>query len=475
MMTKLEVQNLNYQKKIAIGCKAVAKDKSITDIAKEFKVSRKVVYQAQAFVSETLSEAQYKEDHQVILMTKLLITRIIIGCMLFCKGSTEGTQRFLEQVFNISVSIGKISSTINQVALKAKEWNESIDLSNINVGANDELFQGSRPILVGIDPKSTFIYLFKLASNRDANTWGYWLLEKTEQQNLWLKSAVSDSGKGIIRGTKDVFGDDMHYQADVFHVKYDFQKALTSLENYAYRCIFEYQKLLKKNKTSDLTPSLETAKQKEIVAIEQFDSLSILFTWIEELVAIGGYFFEDRVLLFKYIIEQLEEYKNVKNSYLKKSIRFIKNNYIQLLEFVKIAENALANLAIVEKVDESVLKLIWEQETYSTESAEYNYIEAEIGKYLGERYWEIRNKYNDLKKNITRASSIVECINSLIRPYIDLKRSLGDNFTHLLQMYFNTRVYRRSRVKAREGKSPYELLTGYKCESFLDILCPADE
>jgi len=68
------------------------------------------------------------------------------------------------------------------------------------------------------------------------------------------------------------------------------------------------------------------------------------------------------------------------------------------------------------------------------------------------------------------SSSIVENINSQIRPYLFLKRVLKGKFLYLLQFYLNTRKYLNSRVKERKGKSPIELLTGKNYGNWLDIL-----
>lgn len=73
-------------------------------------------------------------------------------------------------------------------------------------------------------------------------------------------------------------------------------------------------------------------------------------------------------------------------------------------------------------------------------------------------------------KNVVRASSMVECINSLIRPYLFLKKAVPNKFLLLLQFYFNTRKYRRSQKPERVGKSPFELLTGNEHENPLEIL-----
>lgn len=81
-----------------------------------------------------------------------------------------------------------------------------------------------------------------------------------------------------------------------------------------------------------------------------------------------------------------------------------------------------------------------------------------------------RSKFKVFTSKIIKASSIVECINRLIRPYLSLKEQSIGNFLPLVQFYLNTRKYRRSRKEERVGKSPIELLTQRQSPSPLEIL-----
>jgi hypothetical protein len=401
-----------------------------------------------------------------------MIEKIIVGCMLVCKASTEDTQRFMDWIFEIWVSIGKISSTINKAAAKAEEWNKSVDLSKIKIGANDEIFQGNKPVLVGVDPQTTFTYLLEGVENRDSTTWGCNLLEKEKNQGLKLETTVNDGGSGLRKGIKDAFPE-IETQLDTFHTEYDFSKAVLSAERYAYKKIKDVENLKKKlvkGKKLENIEKYQAATIKSTEGIQMYDNLSILYSWIVELLQIGGYFCEERTELFGFIIEQIEGFPK-KNIYLEKALKFLKQNISEILQFVKKAEMLMEKMAIEENIGIDVLKKMWKQLGYSHESAEYNYLEAEIGNLLGIRYSEIREKWNKIMTvKIVRASSIVECINSLIRPYLFLKKAVPGRFLALLQFYFNTRKYRRSRKFERIEKSPVELLTKQIYGNPLEIL-----
>jgi len=444
---------------------------SVTKVSQEFDVNRVFVYAQKSRIKEILESESPSINIPVVELNKRMVEKIIIAGMLICKASTEDIQRFLDEVFGQSISIGKISSIINEAALTAQRWNDSINLSTIKIGANDEIFQGNSPILVGVDPLTTYTYLLNSADHRDATTWGTYLLEKEKLQNLHLELSVNDGGLGLRKGVKEAFPD-ADIQLDVFHTEYDFSKAVFSAERSAYKDIkLEEQLRIKAEKrcTDRDIQKYETSVTKANQSIDYYDKLYLLSQWIRELLMIGGYTFDEKMGLFKYIIFELERFE-INNFYLKKSTKFIKENLGDILKFVKKAEISLNRLASDEMIPIEILHKMWKQLGYSPSSAEYNHLEAEIGTSLGFTYDDIHQKFKAILNKTVRASSIVECINSLIRPYLFLKKVVPDKFLALLQFYFNTRKYRRSRKSERVGKSPVELLTGIQCPSVLALL-----
>ncbi len=53
--------------------------------------------------------------------------------------------------------------------------------------------------------------------------------------------------------------------------------------------------------------------------------------------------------------------------------------------------------------------------------------------------------------SVIRASSAVECFNSLLRPYVSVKKHLPQGFLALLALYWNTRPLRQ-----RGGQTPFQ-------------------
>ena len=63
----------------------------------------------------------------------------------------------------------------------ARAISRRCDLAGVRIGAHDEIFQASQPVLVGVDTASTYCYLLSLEDHRDAETWGVRLLELVDQ------------------------------------------------------------------------------------------------------------------------------------------------------------------------------------------------------------------------------------------------------------------------------------------------------
>ena len=76
-----------------------------------------------------------------------------------------------------------------------------------------------------------------------------------------------------------------------------------------------------------------------------------------------------------------------------------------------------------------------------------------------------KKKYTNLKESvfeeldqIIQASSMVECINSILRPYLNTsKNQITQEFLNTFMFYHNHRRYHAGK---RKNKTPLEILTG---------------
>ena len=91
------------------------------------------------------------------------------------------------------------------------------------------------------------------------------------------------------------------------------------------------------------------------------------------------------------------------------------------------------------------------------------------GEISGKFHWLMEAVVEALKE-IPRASSLVENLNSRLRNYFFLRRSLGEPYLELLQFFLNHRCFMRSECEQRVGKSPKELMTGEPHPHWLELL-----
>lgn len=273
-----------------------------------------------------------KEIYASININKEIIKRTIISCAVECKGSIEDIQAHLENIYDIHISEGSISNILTEAAEKAKIFNDSISLDKIKIGASDEIFQAGNPVLVGVDPLSTYVYLMSPSEKRDSISWCMAYYEKQEYQGLKLQESVTDGGLGMKKGIKEVY-ENITEQYDIFHMLMKFTKALNIYENKVYGLInaeYKCQKKLFKTKPKATPEEYEKAKLKTAKAIEKYDTLNILIMWIKELFNFGGYSYRDRYGLIDFILDEFNHI-DINSFYLDEALKTLSSNKNALL------------------------------------------------------------------------------------------------------------------------------------------------
>ena len=82
---------------------------------------------------------------------------------------------------------------------------------------------------------------------------------------------------------------------------------------------------------------------------------------------------------------------------------------------------------------------------------------------LGDEFDRLKTLVFDKLDTIVRASSLVEMVNALIRPYLNsCKGQITQATLNLIMFYHNHRRYKSGK---RQGKAPMELLTGKPLEA----------
>ena len=86
-----------------------------------------------------------------------------------------------------------VHNVLGEAARRAGLVNVGIELSAVRVGLHDEIFQGPRPVLAGVDAQSTFCYLLAAETHRDGDTWAVHLLD-AKARGLEPEFTIADAG-----------------------------------------------------------------------------------------------------------------------------------------------------------------------------------------------------------------------------------------------------------------------------------------
>ncbi len=139
-----------------LAIQALAQSRTVSDLAARHGVSRKFVYQqthkACAVLDGAFSPAV--PDDEVLFelaVTRVWLRQVIVELTLICRSSYRGVVEFLRDLLGVAVSVGCVHDVLQAATREASAINHGQDLSGIRVGLRNEIFQGSTPVLAGVD------------------------------------------------------------------------------------------------------------------------------------------------------------------------------------------------------------------------------------------------------------------------------------------------------------------------------------
>ena len=465
-----------------IGIQALSRSQPISHIATTHQVSRKFVYQqsdkAQQALEESFARSQGDDDVLFNLpVTKNWLYQLILGLVLICHSSYRGVVELLRDLFDTSISIGTVHNRLETAAATADEINQSQDLSGIKVGLQDEIYQADKPVLVGVDTASTYCYLLKSVDHRDEDTWGYHLLDVMER-GFDPDYTIADGGSGLRAGQKAVMPT-VPCHGDVFHIQQQFEQVANGLARQAQGATTRHIKLEQKitqakltdKMTQKLTIQQVKVKRREAGLVARARDVKTLLQWFEhDVMALAGPDLLERQELFDFIEAELQQRAGKQYPTIRKLRKALHNQRDQLLAFAGVFDQKLIKIArdfeLPLQAVRDVCLLHRKPPTSNAYWERWNQLQAQ----LSGKFYDVMQAVDAALKQTPRASSMVENLNSRLRNYFFLRRSLGDAYLSTLQFFLNHRCFLRSRMPERVRKSPKQLLTGEPHPHWLELL-----
>lgn len=464
-----------------LALQVVGRSQPVSELAREHQVSRKFLYQQADKARNALEESfdPAPEEQEVLFylpVTKAWLRQLVLALVLICHASYRGVIELFRDLLDTSISFGSVHNIVAQAVVVAQAVNACEDLSPIDVGAHDEIFQSRKPILVGCDVDSTYCYLLAQEEARDRTTWGVHLLD-LQQRGLDLSHTLADFGKGLRAGQADALAD-VPCWGDLFHLAQEFQHLTTYAENRAFAAMATREKLEAKMhaakrqaKGQALSKALALARAEEAQTLEVADELFILIQWMrQDVLALIGPQASIRQALYDWIVEQLQARSGFASHRIGPLVRKLANHRQEILAFAFDQDKRLDSLAHHFQVPPGLIRQVFQAQALSQTHARYWQQQAELRGKLGTRFEQVHNAVVHLIATTSRASSVVENLNSRLRSYFFLRKQLGKSYLDLLRFFLNHRRFFRSQSPDRKGKSPAEILTGKAHPHWLRLL-----
>lgn len=450
----------------------------MTHIAKYYQISRTFLYQlllAACLQLEVLfSDAKLllQKDHHHFEQLILLL-RLEGKCSLLSIASMVKALEYHPD------SVGYLSQCFHRVG-QALPSALVMPSKTLVFSLSDEIFAIHTPILVTIDAHSTAILNIELALDRSADTWKAHF-EALENHHFFSLGMASDRGLGLVAGYRAAV-DMALWVADYFHEFRDLFAVLQQVERKASAAMDkEYdaaQKFDHAKSPSHLAKRLQhyaTAHHAAEQAMGLYDQLAMLLHLLREtlhicspqgrLRTVEGVCAE-LTLLFDMIAE-------LDCAAIPHTLTPLhKHMDDMLVPFAQAEAIAVELRAVVPHEALDFLVLAWHHDhlVYQSGSKQKRYHQREREFWLACAEGLLGDAFDlptalvfDTLDSIVRASSLVEMVNSLLRP--SLRSCKGQITQEALNLSMFDHNHRRYKSGTRQGKAPLELLTGKPLEA----------
>lgn len=352
---------------------------------------------------------------------------------------------------------------------------------------SDEIFALGRPILVTIDPVSTAILRIELAPNRKADTWELHY-QALKDHLIVAKGLGSDRAESINKGFRGVF-DNRVWCSDHFHEFNGLVNLMAALEKQAYAAIAEEDDRLRvfNNAKSEDNLQKRLAQYEAAQAdcnqrIAQYqhvsDSLDLLFPSLYFFDPATGQHHKEQHVKSD-VLTLMDWLDECELSKLQQETQIIRDHIDDIGVCYRQVEEIVQELA--KTLPEEVLNFIglaWQHDHQSHQHkglakqyhvAERNFWLDVVLSLLDENAESQIEQAFERFDGMVRSSSLIEMVNSQIRPHLNnCKGLITQELLKLIMFYHNHHLYKSGK---RKGKAPIEILTGTKLEkTWLDCL-----
>lgn len=450
----------------------------MTQIAQEYHISRTLLYQLlwTANLQLTTLFSAHKPHGQA---PQPLLEPLILLLRLEGKCSIPSLTSILQYFQYQPNSVGYLSERFHTYGA-ALPSTLAMAEHKVVFYLSDEIFARHQPILVTIEAQSTAILKIQLASDRSAETWKAHF-DDLGAHRFHSIGMASDRGRGLVAGYQAAC-QDARWVCDRFHEFQDLFDRRHQLERKAYAAIAKEDEAAHTFHHAKSEANLhkrlqhyEHAHHACEHAMARYDQLDLLLHLLRDALHLCSPFGRLRTVegVRSELTSLLSLIEEVDDAVLPKLLQPIRSHLDDILAPFEQAESIQAELLdLLPQQILDALVLAWHHEhlSYQSQAKYKRYHQYEKQQWLDFAEGLLDHQFAPLQAlvfekldAIIQASSLVELVNSFIRPYLNSsKGQITQETLNLIMFYHNHRRYKSGK---RQGKAPIELLTGEALEA----------
>jgi hypothetical protein len=472
---------------------------TVSTLADEHDVSRKTVYQLREQARDALTAAfaaarvEAPRGSFTWTLTERDVERTIVALRVVTPSSIRDIVAMLPIVYGFGWSYGKIWSVLRRAEQQAKAFLMLVDLAGIKTVALDEMFSQGRPVFAGIDLDTQYLFQLEVHERRTGEAWAKSLGLLRDWQGLVPERVVKDAGSGLARGVQLCWSGKPEERDDLFHAVYMMGKEAYHLERRAYAAIDKEEEALrlreqaKEKAETDrrrVGQLLRKARKNANKAIDRYDTFEAArqeARRVLDLTDTGSGRLRTSVEVVE-VLTRVGDQMKALGGRVGKVGRYLRNRAPGLGRYLDALGERLRAVtpqaggpeaveAVVRAYQASLdagrggSDAVCRKQKQELRAASLNLLA------IGEEDPEhIKRAMTAVIPELTqrhRASSAIENLNSVLRPYLVVQKHAEQGFLNLFRFHWNTRKREWGRGK---GTSAYEQLTGVRVNDWPTLL-----
>jgi len=458
-----------------------------SQLARLYQVSRQTVYDLAAKARQALETALAPRSGPTpqgatLTVTPVRLERAVVTLSLL--GVSERDSLIaLDELLDTHRSVGYVAQVLRRAEQLAAARNLELTPTLSGLLAADELFLHAQPILGLVHPASLYLSDLRLVAQRDGTTWGCLLLDVAGVTGI-----TSDAGRGLSVGAE--LAHLACHAGDWFHPLHAAAAVGAHYERRAYAALAEqYQReaLILRTQTAQRLANhwkkYEAACAAAQQAIARYDHWHQLYLQLRAGAAqfdwqTGHVCDPERLQAhLQALARQFERW--AEGTQATALVSLLTHQAGALTAVLPHLQHALQPLqqAWGQEATQVVCRLWQALQDWAFpfwRADQRHHLEQAIteslawaSQHLGERLTTLQHLVSAILAQWPRTSSAIECLNSLLRPFLNGRKQVSQGFLDLFRFYHNTQPFGRGQ---RAGASPLELAGGPRLEDPLAFL-----